>query len=290
MDDVRAVMDAVGSRHAVLLGVSEGGPMCSLFAATYPGQTEALVMIGTYARRLRAPDYPWAPDARSSAKRFFKEIVEHWGGPVGIDERAPSVAHDPAFREWWAAYLRMGASPGGGDRADADERRNRRPAHVLPTIRVPTLVLHRTGDRCLLVEEGRYVAEPDSRRAVRRAAGRRSPAVRRRPGRDARRDRALPGQRAHEADADRVLATLLCGEAGRRPQGRAPRHDVRARSPAARSWSIMLRVSAAAPCVCPTSASSWSSTVRPAPSLRLRDRREARRGDCTRRRLGLHTG
>src|ERR1043166_8757951 len=61
MDDVRAVLDAVGSRRAVLLGVSEGGPMCSLFAATHPGQTEALIMIGTYARRLRAPDYPWAP-------------------------------------------------------------------------------------------------------------------------------------------------------------------------------------------------------------------------------------
>jgi pimeloyl-ACP methyl ester carboxylesterase len=61
MDDVRAVLDAVGSRRAVLLGISEGGPMCSLFAATDPAQTEALIMIGTYAGRLHEPDYPWAP-------------------------------------------------------------------------------------------------------------------------------------------------------------------------------------------------------------------------------------
>ena len=61
MDDVRAVLDAVGSERAALLGVSEGGPMCALFAATYPGRTEALVMVGTYARRVCAPDYPWAP-------------------------------------------------------------------------------------------------------------------------------------------------------------------------------------------------------------------------------------
>ena len=66
MDDVRAVLDAVGSERAALLGVSEGGPMCALFAATYPGRTEALVMVGTYARRVCAPDYPWAPTAEAA--------------------------------------------------------------------------------------------------------------------------------------------------------------------------------------------------------------------------------
>ena len=156
VDDVRAVLDAVGSRRAVLLGISEGGPMCSLFAATHPGQTEALIMFGTYARRLRAPDYPWAP-TREQREAFFREIVEHWGGPVGVEERAPSVAHDPAFREWWASFLRMGASPAAAIaltkmNAEIDVRR------ILPTIRVPTLVLHRSGDRTLLPEEGRYVA------------------------------------------------------------------------------------------------------------------------------------
>jgi DNA-binding winged helix-turn-helix (wHTH) protein len=108
MEDVRAVMNAAQSRRAVLLGVSEGGPMCSLFAATYPDQTEALIMIGTYARRLRAPDYPWAP-TQEEREAFCREILDGWGGPVGIETRAPSVAADPAFREW-GTYLRMGAS------------------------------------------------------------------------------------------------------------------------------------------------------------------------------------
>ena len=130
MDDVRAVMNAVGSRRAALLGVSEGGPMCSLFAATYPEKTEALIMIGTYARRLRAADYPWAPTPEEH-EAFCREILEHWGGPVGIEARAPSVAADPAFRDWWAAYLRMGASPAAAvalTRMNARDRRPARPA------------------------------------------------------------------------------------------------------------------------------------------------------------------
>jgi pimeloyl-ACP methyl ester carboxylesterase/DNA-binding winged helix-turn-helix (wHTH) protein len=156
MDDVRAVMTAAGSRRAVLLGVSEGGPMCSLFAATYPEKTEALIMIGTYARRLFAEDYPWAP-THEERETFCREILERWGGPVGVELRAPSVAGDPAFRDWWATYLRMGASPAA---AVALTRMNAQidVRHVLPTIQVPTLVLHRTGDRCLLVEEGRYIS------------------------------------------------------------------------------------------------------------------------------------
>ena len=157
MDDVRAVLDAVGSERAALCGVSEGGPMCSLFAATYPEKTIAVVMIGTYAKRIWAPDYPWAPTAEHR-QEFYEEMQRDWGGPVGLEERAPSVADDPHFREWWATYLRMGASPGAAlaltkMNADIDVR------HVLPSIRVPTLVIHRAGDECLKVEEGRYVAE-----------------------------------------------------------------------------------------------------------------------------------
>ena len=156
LDDVRAVMDAVGSERAVLLGVSEGGPLCSLFAATYPEKTEALVMIGSYARRLRDEDYPWGP-TREERDAFCDEMVAEWGGPVGIEMRAPSKAADPAFREWWASYLRMGSSPGAAValtrmNAEIDIR------DVLPSIRVPTLVLHRRGDRCMKVEEGRYLA------------------------------------------------------------------------------------------------------------------------------------
>jgi pimeloyl-ACP methyl ester carboxylesterase/DNA-binding winged helix-turn-helix (wHTH) protein len=156
MDDVRAVLDAVGSRRAALLGVSEGGPLCALFAATYPNRTEAIVMVGTYARRTRSADYPWAPTPEQR-EAFCQEIIEHWGGPVGIEERAPSMAADPAFRDWWATYLRMGASPAAAValtrlNAQIDIR------HILPMVRVPALVLHRAGDLCLRIEEGRYVA------------------------------------------------------------------------------------------------------------------------------------
>jgi pimeloyl-ACP methyl ester carboxylesterase len=156
MDDVRAVLDAVGSRQAALLGVSEGGPLCALYATTYPQRTQALIMIGTYAKRRWAPDYPWAP-TREQGERFLDEIRRSWGGPVGLEARAPSVAHDPAFREWWSTYLRMGASPGAAlaltqMNAEIDVR------EVLPSVRVPTLIVHRTDDRLLQIEEGRYVA------------------------------------------------------------------------------------------------------------------------------------
>jgi class 3 adenylate cyclase len=149
-------MDAVGSEHAAICGVSEGGPMSAVFSATYPERTSALVMIGTYARRLWDKDYPWGP-TREEREHHLEEIRENWGGPVGLEERAPSIAHDPEFRRWWATYLRMGASPGAAValtrmNAEIDVRR------ILPAVRVPTLVLHRTGDRCLKVEEGRYVA------------------------------------------------------------------------------------------------------------------------------------
>jgi pimeloyl-ACP methyl ester carboxylesterase/DNA-binding winged helix-turn-helix (wHTH) protein len=156
MEDVHAVMDAVGSERAMLIGVSEGGPMCSLFAATYPEKTAGLVMIGTYAKRIWDDDYPWAP-TEQQREAFFDLIKSEWGGPVGIEERAPSMADDKDFRDWWAEYLRMGASPGAAlaltkMNAEIDVR------PILPSIRVPTLVIHRTGDTCLKVEEGRYVA------------------------------------------------------------------------------------------------------------------------------------
>jgi pimeloyl-ACP methyl ester carboxylesterase/DNA-binding winged helix-turn-helix (wHTH) protein/class 3 adenylate cyclase len=156
MEDVHAVMDAVGSERAVLIGVSEGGPMCSLFAATYPEKTTALVMIGTYAKRIRDEEYPWGVSMQDR-EAFFEQMRRDWGKPVGIEERAPTMARDEEFRHWWAEYLRMGASPGAAValtkmNAEIDVR------NVLPLVRVPTLVIHRSGDLCLKVEEGRFVA------------------------------------------------------------------------------------------------------------------------------------
>jgi len=156
MDDVRAVIQAARSERAVILGVSEGGPMSALFAATYPEKTLGLVMFGCYARRLRDAAYPWGP-TREERDEYCRYLRENWGGPVGIEDRAPSLAAAPMFRDWRASYLRMGVSPGGAAaltrmNAEIDVR------GVLPSIRVPTLVLHRAQDRCLLVEEGRVVA------------------------------------------------------------------------------------------------------------------------------------
>jgi pimeloyl-ACP methyl ester carboxylesterase len=155
MDDVRAVLDAVGSERAALLGVSEGGPMCALFAATYPERTRALVMIGGYARLESAPDYPWGERPQD---HDWERLERDWGGDLGLVERAPSMAHDDRFRRWWASYLRLGASPGAvvalSKMNVAVDIRD-----VLPVIAVPTLVLHRVGDRLLPVEGARYVAE-----------------------------------------------------------------------------------------------------------------------------------
>jgi pimeloyl-ACP methyl ester carboxylesterase len=157
MDDVRSVCDAVGSERAALFGISEGAPMCAMFAATYPARTTAIVLFGGYARRLAAPDYPAGVSAESY-QAFLNEIAHGWGGPVGLDARAPSKHGDPRFRDNWARLLRMGASPGA---ALALTRMNGeidvRP--LLSSVRVPTLVLHRRGDRVLPLASGRFLAE-----------------------------------------------------------------------------------------------------------------------------------
>ena len=157
MDDVRAVMDAASSDRAALFGYSEGGPLCALFAATYPSRTTALIMGGSYARRMWAPDYTWGTP-RDTWETFLDNVVRTWGGTAGLDERAPSLAQDPQFRDWWARFVRQSASPSAGRTiwsliADIDIR------HVLPAIRVPTLILHNSGDRTVPVESGRYMAE-----------------------------------------------------------------------------------------------------------------------------------
>jgi pimeloyl-ACP methyl ester carboxylesterase len=156
MDAVCAVMDAVGSERAALLGYSEGGPMSALFAATFPARTSALIMIGGYAARIPTPDYPWAPTPEERV-RFIEATRQDWGGPVGIEDRAPTLATDARFRAWWARMLRLSASPGANVallkmNTEVDMR------HVLPSIRVPTLLLHNVGDRCLDVRGSRYMA------------------------------------------------------------------------------------------------------------------------------------
>ncbi len=160
MDDVRAVMDAAGSARAVLVGSSEGGPLATLFAATYPERMSALILYGAYASAVRAPDYPWGPSADEVAAALdatARTIHETWGGAEWLERYSPSVAGDAALCNWFGAFLRLAASPGAAVtlmrmNATIDIR------HVLPAIRVRTLVLHRTGDVAVRVEQGRYLA------------------------------------------------------------------------------------------------------------------------------------
>jgi class 3 adenylate cyclase len=156
MDDVRAVMDAAGSERAALFGQSEGASMAILFAATYPERTTAVVTFGAFASRIRHPDYPWAPTTEER-QRLYDLIERDWGGDVDMSELAPSMAHDDGFRRRLSTLLRLSASPGA---ALALARMNTEidVRGILSAIRVPTLIMHRTGDRDANIEEGRYIA------------------------------------------------------------------------------------------------------------------------------------
>ena len=159
MDDVRAVLDAVGSERAALFGSSEGGAMCALFAATYPERTLALVLYGSYAKGSTAPDYPRGvfspvPEER---EQFFERVARDWGKNTNVS-LAPSLDADRRHQEWWSTNQRLGASPGAAValmrmNAEVDWR------HVIPSIRVPTLIVHRTGDPASPVWGARYLAE-----------------------------------------------------------------------------------------------------------------------------------
>jgi class 3 adenylate cyclase len=157
MDDIRAVMDDADVNQAVLMGGAEGGPTCMLFAATFPERVSALVLYGTFPRRLRAPDYP-AGYPLEQHNRILRVLEERWGrAPVALRTVAPGRADDPAFRSWYARCQRYSTSPGSTIAwyrlsGEIDLR------SVLPTIRVPTLVIHRTGDMIVPVEHGRYLA------------------------------------------------------------------------------------------------------------------------------------
>ena len=151
MDDVRAVMDASGSERAAVFGQSEGGAMSMLFAATYPERTRALVLFGTYAHHAS-----WV--LSGERLQAFLDVIERgWGTGVTIEFFVPSKASDETFRRQWAGWERAGASPAA---AIALTRMNTeidvRP--ILPAIRVPTLVMHRTGDPRCNVEAGRYLS------------------------------------------------------------------------------------------------------------------------------------
>ena len=207
IDDLISVMDSVGSERAALLGASEGGSLCTLFAATHPERTSALILCGAVATTRWSPETPWAL-TRETFETWIQTVGREWGGPLAIELFAPSVAHDQRFRDWWARLLRLAASPATAIALlrmldDIDVR------PVLPTIRVPTLVLHCTGDRAVNVENGRYLGRhiPNAK-YVELPGADHFPYVGDTEAILAEIEEFLTGAR-HAPEADRVLATVL---------------------------------------------------------------------------------
>jgi class 3 adenylate cyclase len=157
MEDVTAVMDAAGAREAALFAQSEGAAMAALYAATHPERTRALVLYAGMARITAAPGYEWPGDRAERAARI-EELFAHWGDGTRIATLAPSAAGDVALQRWLAKLERLSASPGAlrplfQIAGETDVR------DVLGSIRAPTLLLHRAGDRLVDVRHSRYLAE-----------------------------------------------------------------------------------------------------------------------------------
>ena len=158
MEDVQAVMDAVGSKRAALFGISEGGPMSILFAASYPQRTSALVVFGSYAKRSWAEDHPfgWREEKWAAV---LANMERNWGTAKGVDLDlwAPSIAHDAERAAQSAAYFRAAASPGAA-LAVMSMNRDIDVRWVLPSVRVPTLIVHRAKEKVIDIEQARYLA------------------------------------------------------------------------------------------------------------------------------------
>jgi class 3 adenylate cyclase len=163
VDDALAVLDACDVERAVVFGVSEGGSAATMLAAAHPERVSAMVQYGTFARLSRAEDFEEGIDL-DVLQRYWRGVIENWGDPNSLDDWAPSVAHDPEVREWWARMLRSGASP-GVTRTVAQMYEDMDVRPLLPAITAPTLVLYRTDDRLVPTALSRAVAQgiPDAR-------------------------------------------------------------------------------------------------------------------------------
>ncbi|MGY4293778.1 pimeloyl-ACP methyl ester carboxylesterase [Bradyrhizobium sp. i1.4.4] len=155
-EDIGTVLRAVDSRRVVLFGASECGPACIKFAVEESRHVAGLILFGALAKGCWSEDYPHALRA-SQYDAWSKHLIAQWGGPVGIEAFAPSLANDPQARAWWAGLLRAASSPGGISAVleafrDADVR------HLLARIAVPTLVLHRRDDKAVRIAAGRDIA------------------------------------------------------------------------------------------------------------------------------------
>jgi class 3 adenylate cyclase len=158
MDDMLAVLNAAGSEQAALFGVSEGGPLSILFAATHPQRVSALVMYGAAPRMAWAPDYTWGMPPELYNDAMKEAVLEGWGDGVLLELFAPSYAEDERMREVWGTFQRTGASPSMGLATlqallEIDVR------DILPSVRVPTLLIHRAGDRAVPARSSRFMSE-----------------------------------------------------------------------------------------------------------------------------------
>ena len=230
MDDMLAVLDAAGSEQAALFGVSEGGPLSILFTATHPQRVSALVTYGAAPRMAWAPDYTWGirPELYNEAAK--EAVRDGWGDGVLLELFAPSYADDERMREVWGTFQRLGASPSMGV-ATLEAMLEIDVRDILPSVRVPTLLIHRAGDRAIPAKSSRFMSERIPNARVRRARGRGSSLVRRRRGRDLRRGRGV-SHRCSTQRRQRPHARDRFVHRHRRldPQGRGAR-----RSPLARA-------------------------------------------------------
>ena len=157
VDDMKAVLEAAGSKRAAVMGISEGGAMALMFAATHPERCTHLVVWGGYARLTRAPGYEhgFPPE---SLELWARQLGSAWGGPAALELFAPSRMGDPETERWWAHLLRSGTSPRSVV-ALMEMYKELDVRDVLPVISAPTLILHRAGDRVVPIGLGRYLAE-----------------------------------------------------------------------------------------------------------------------------------
>jgi DNA-binding SARP family transcriptional activator/pimeloyl-ACP methyl ester carboxylesterase len=154
--DIGTVLDAAGSRRVVLFGASEGGPACIKFAADHSDRVAGLILFASLAKGSATPDYPHALHARQY-DTWLQQLVTGWGGPAGIETFAPSLSGDPQARAWWAGLLRSASSP-GAVKGVLEALRDMDVRNLLGHLSVPTLVLHRHGDRAVRIGAGRHLA------------------------------------------------------------------------------------------------------------------------------------
>lgn len=164
MDDIRAIMDAVGSERAAVMGESEGGPLALLFAAAHPERTAALVLQGAEVREKTDDDWPWGESTAEEFEEAMRRLPERWGQGIGIDFIAPSVAGQSWARAWRGRVQLHSNTPAAAEAFmrmafDIDVR------HVVPAINVPTLIVHAVDDQVCHVENARFLARtiPDAR-------------------------------------------------------------------------------------------------------------------------------